>query len=392
MIAAREIVMSLPLTDDQIMLQELTRDFAANTVAPRAAERDSSESFPEEELATAAQIGLMGLAIPETYGGSAVDSVTTALVYEEIARASAAMSVILSVHNTLHSSAIAGWASGEVQERLLPKLASGACLGAYALTESGAGSDAGAISSRAVAHGDTYTITGQKMFISNAAHAGAYIVFAVTDPAERTSKRITAFVVERDTPGLEVSTKERKLGILASEICEVVLNEVEVSRANILGEQGGGFGIAMQLLDSGRIGIAAQALGIAEAALDASLAYSKQRKQFGQSISSFQAIQWKLADISTRIEAARLLVWQAARLKDSGKSFSRHASQAKLFASELAVWASNQAVQIHGGYGYLKDFGVERLYRDAKVTELYEGTSEIQRLVIARDLLKDGAR
>ena len=383
--------MALPLTDDQQMLQDAARDFATNTVAPKAAERDDKEEFPADELGVAAQIGLMGLAIPEEYGGSAVDAVTTALVYEEIARASASMSVILSVHNTLHSSAVSAWASDEIKQSLLPKLASGECLGAYALTEANAGSDAGSISSRATKNSHGYSITGQKMFISNAAHAGAFIVFAVTDADERTSKRITAFIVESESDGLTISPKERKLGILASEICEVVLNEVEVPDSHILGELGGGFQIAMQLLDTGRIGIASQALGIAEAALDASLQYSKQRKQFGQSISGFQAIQWKLADLSTRIEAARLLVWQAARLKDDGVNFSRQASQAKLFSSELAVWASNQAVQIHGGYGYLKDFGVERLYRDAKVTELYEGTSEIQRLVIARDLLKDGA-
>jgi alkylation response protein AidB-like acyl-CoA dehydrogenase len=377
------------LTEDQITLRDMTREFARKTVAPLAAERDERAEFPAEEIEAGAQVGLLGLAVPEEFGGWPVDAVTMALVYEEISRASAAMSLILSVHNSLTSTAINRWGQASVREHFLPKLASGEYIGAYALTEPSAGSDAASIQTRAVRTDKGYVINGRKMFISSALHAGVFVVFTVTEPEERTSRRITAIAVERGTPGLKVGTKERKLGLLASEIAEVILDDCEVPAENVLGEPGRGFGIAMELLDAGRIGIAAQAAGIAAAALDASLSYATTREQFGRPISDYQAIQWKLADMATELQAARLMIWHAARLKDSGKPFSREASQAKLFASELANRAASQAVQIHGGYGYLKDFGVERLYRDAKATELYEGTSEIQRMVIARHLLRE---
>jgi alkylation response protein AidB-like acyl-CoA dehydrogenase len=379
--------MELLFNDEEQTLVEAVREYVARDVAPRAADRDESGSFPTEELRAAAAMGFMGLAVPDDLGGSSLSATSTAIVYEEIARASASVAVILSVHNSLTCNAINLYGTTEVKERLLPRLASGESIGAYCLTEPHAGSDAGAIRTKAVQDGDRWRISGQKAFITSGAHAGVYIVFAVTDPDARTSKRITAFVVERDTPGIEVAPKETKLGLLASEINGIVFDNVVIPESQILGEVGGGFGVAMSLLATGRIGIAAQATGIAQAALDAGLAYAKERQQFGKPIAEFQAIQWKLADMATELDAARLLVRQAALLKDAGRDYIRQASEAKLFASEVASRAAGHAIQIHGGYGYIRDYGVERLYRDAKATELYEGTSEIQRLVIARHLL-----
>jgi hypothetical protein len=286
------------------------------------------------------------------------------------------------------SSAIAALGTDEVRARYLPDLATGKRIGSYALTEPEAGSDAASIKTRAVRDGDGFRITGEKIFISSAGHAGLFVVFAVTDLEARTSRRISAFVVDRDDAGLEVGPPEKKLGILASEINPVYLRDCFVPGSRLLGTVGGGFGVAMGALSTGRIGIAAQAVGIASAALELALSYAQERRQFGQPIASFQAIQWKLADMATGLEAARLLTWNAARLKDAGEEYGREASQAKLTASELAVRSANDAVQILGGYGYLRSYGAERLYRDAKITEIYEGTSEIQRLVIARSLVQ----
>lgn len=379
--------MELLFNEEEQTLVEAVREYVVRDVAPRASARDDSSSFPTEELCAAASMGFMGMAVPEDLGGFPLSAASTALVYEEISRASASVAVILSVHNSLTCNAIHQYGTTELKQRLLPRLATGESIGAYCLTEPQAGSDAGAIATRAVEDGDSWRISGRKAFITSGAHAGVYVVFSVTDPDARTSRRMTAFVVERDTPGIEVAPKEKKLGLLASEINGIVFDDVVVSDAYVLGEVGGGFGVAMSLLATGRIGIAAQAVGIAQAALDAGLAYAKERKQFGKAIAEYQAIQWKLADMATEIDAARLLVRQAALLKDAGVDYVRQASQAKLFASELASRAAGHAIQIHGGYGYIRDFGVERLYRDAKATELYEGTSEIQRLVIARQLL-----
>ena len=380
----------LPLNEDQTAIRDVTREFATDVVAPKAAERDEAQEFPAEEIAAAADVGLLGMTIPEEYGGFPLDAVSIALAYEELARASASVSVILSVHNTLVASAIARHATPDVRERFLPDMAAGTRIGSYALTEPEAGSDAASIKSRAERVDGGFAITGEKVFISSAGHAGVIVFFAVTDREARTSQRITAFVVDPADAGVEIGPPEKKLGILASEICAVNLNQCFVPDDRVLGEVGGGFSVAMSLLSAGRIGIAAQAAGITAAALDAGTAYAKTRKQFGQPISAFQAIQWKLADMATGLEAARLLIWNAARLRDAGKPYGTEASQAKLFASELAVRSANDAVQIHGGYGYLKSYGVERLYRDAKITEIYEGTSEIQRLVISRSLLHDG--
>lgn len=377
------------MTPEQLMLRDTVRDYARVEVLPRVADRDRSGTFPDEEIRAAGETGLMGLAVPEEYGGCELDAVTTAIVYEEVSRASAAVSVILSVHNSLVAGGTNLFGSEATRERYLPLLASGDLLGAYCLTESEAGSDSGSIATRAVLDGGHYRLTGRKLFVTSGAHAGVYVVFAVTDLEASKSGRISAFLVDRDTDGLSVSPKEEKLGLLASEINEVVFENCAVPTENLLGEVGGGFGIALTLLNAGRIGIASQAVGIAQAALDASLSYAVSREQFGRPISDFQAIQWKLADMATQIDAARLLVRQAAAMKDAGEEFGRQAAQAKLFASELCSRAASDAIQIHGGYGYIRDYGVERLYRDAKATELYEGTSEIQRMVIARALLAD---
>ncbi|MEZ4520039.1 MAG: acyl-CoA dehydrogenase family protein [Thermomicrobiales bacterium] len=381
----------LPLTSDQLAIRDATCRFAREVVKPRANERDELQEFPTEEVEGAAEIGLLGMTIPEEYGGFPLDAVSVALAYEEVARASASVSVILSVHNTLVSSAIAQFAKPAVHEKYLEDMAAGQRIGAYALTEPEAGSDAASIKTRAERVDGGFRLRGDKVFISSAGHAGVLVVFALSDPDARTSKRITAFVVDPDWDGVEIGPPEKKLGILASEICGIHFAGCFVPDDHVLGEIGDGFGVAMNALAAGRIGIASQAVGIAAAALDASRSYATTRKQFGQSISSFQAIQWKLADMATGLEAARLMVWNAARLKDAGLPYTTEASQAKLFASELAVRAANDAVQIHGGYGYLKSYGVERLYRDAKITEIYEGTSEIQRLVISRSVLQDEA-
>ncbi len=379
--------MTLLFNDEEQTLIQAVREYVQREVSPRANDRDEAGSYPVEELRAAAENGFMGLAVPEEFGGFPLSAASTAIVYEEISRASASVAVILSVHNSLTCNAIEQFATSSIKDRMLPRLAAGELIGAYCLTEPQAGSDAGAIATRAACDGDGWRISGQKAFITSGAHAGVYIVFAVTDPDARTSRRITAFVVERNSPGIVVAPKEKKLGLLASEINGISFDGVIVPADNVLGDVGGGFGIAMSLLATGRIGIAAQAVGIAQAALDASVEYAKNRKQFGHAIAEYQAIQWKLADMATEIDAARLLVRHAALLKDAGMDYMRQASEAKLFASELASRAAGHAIQVHGGYGYIRDFGVERLYRDAKATELYEGTSEIQRLVIARALL-----
>ena len=376
-------------TAEQLLLRDTVREFSRAEILPRVMQRDAAGEFPDEEIRAAAATGLMGIAVPEDLGGFQLDAVSTAMVYEEVSRYSAAVSVILSVHNSLVCAGINLFASPDARSTYLPDLASGKLLGAYCLTEAEAGSDAGSLTTRAIRDGDRYRMTGRKLFVTSGAHAGVYIVFAVTDPEARKSRRLSAFIVDRSSPGLSVSPGEKKLGLLASEINEVVLEDCEVPAANMLGLPGDGFGIALTLLDSGRIGIAAQAVGIGQAALNASLEYATSREQFGQPISNFQAIQWKLADMSTEVDAARLLVTRAAMLKDAGEQFGAEAAKAKLFASEMANRATSAAIQIHGGYGYIRDYGVERLFRDAKATELYEGTSEIQRMVIARALLRD---
>lgn len=381
--------MDFALPDELRLLQQTVREFVTDAVTPRAAERDREATFPADELRGAATLGLCGLMVPEEFGGNPVGSLGAALVYEEVAAGSPALSVTLSVHNTLVCGALATYGRRELQAELLPRLASGEILGAYALTEPGAGSDAAALTTRARRDGDHYIVDGRKIFVTHGDHAGLYIIFAVTDPEARTSRRISAFAVDRATPGLAVPRREHKLGLRASEIAEVTLTDCRVPATRLLGNEGDGFGIAMALLDGGRIGIGSQAVGIARGAYDLARRYARERQQFGRPIADFQAIQWKLADMATRIDAARLLVWRAATQRDQGQPHTLAASQAKLFASETATFVTDQAVQIHGGYGYLEEYAVERYFRDARATVIYEGTSEIQRRVIARRLLSD---
>lgn len=380
--------MDFDLTEDQVMIRDAARDFAAADVAPGAAERDRTSSFPIEQFRKAGEYGFAGVEVPEEFGGAGLGAVELSLILTEINRACASTGVTLSVHNSLATAAVANFANDEQKRRFLPKLASGEWLGAYSLSEAGSGSDAAALTCGAVEDGDDIVVNGTKLWVTSASHADVTVLFVRTSNSEKKSRGITCLVVEKDTPGFTVSKKEDKLGIRASSTCELVFEDCRVPRANVLGEVGKGFRIAMSLLDGGRIGIASQAVGIAEASLEASIKYAKERHQFGVPIATFQGIQFKLADMKMQIEAARLLTLRASWLKDAGRPYTPEASQAKLFASLIANDVARQAVQVHGGAGYLEDFPVERYMRDARVTEIYEGTTEIQRLVIARDLLK----
>lgn len=380
--------MDFTLDDHQRAWRDRARTFARMVLAPTVDERDHRQEFPVEELRAAAAIGLTGLAVPGEWGGAPADPLATAIVYEEIARVSASVCVILAVHNSLVAHSVAHWGKPDQRDRYLPALARGDLLGSYALTEAESGSDAGAMRTTARREDDAWIVDGRKQFITTAPYAGLFVVFAVTDPARRPADGVSAFLVEPGFPGFSLGPESPKMGLLSSKIAEVRLDGCRVPVGNLLGEEGRGFRLALELLDTGRIGIGAQAVGIAQAALDAGLAHSRRREQFGRPIAEFQAIQWKLADMQTRIDAARLLVWRAAALKAAGQPIGREASIAKLFASEAATFCADAALQIHGGYGYLKAHPVERFYRDAKACELYEGTSEIQRLVIARHLLR----
>jgi alkylation response protein AidB-like acyl-CoA dehydrogenase len=383
--------MDLELNEEQEMIRKMARDFAQNELAPVAAELDEKNEPPLENLKKMAELGFMGLAIPEEYGGIDADSVSYVIAIEEISKACASTGVILAVHNSLGSHGLVAFGSEGQKQKFLPPLASGEWIATYGLTEPETGSDAASIKTRAVLDGDEYVINGTKQFITSAPFAHLTVIFAVTDPSKG-HRGISAFLVEKGTPGFSVGRDENKMGIRAASTCGLVFEDCRVPVANRLGEEGEGFKVAMSGLDAGRVGIAAQALGIAEGAYEAALAYAKERHAFGQPIAEFQGIRWMLADMATRIEAARLLTYQAAlakdRVKESGERYSKEAAMAKLFASETAVWVTNKAVQIHGGYGYIKEYAVERYYRDAKITEIYEGTSEIQRIVIANQLLR----
>ena len=380
--------MEFNLSDEQKMIREMARDFAQKEVAPAAAELDEKSEFPSRHLKKMAELGLMGMMIPEEWGGAGLDTVTYVLALEEIAAACASTAVTMSVNNSLYCGPILKFGTEEQKKRLLTPFASGKKLGAYALSEPSSGSDAAGMKTTAKKIGDKYILKGRKNFITNGPHADAMVVYALTDP-EKKHKGISCFLVEKEFPGYGIGKVEKKLGIRASSTSEIVLDDCEVPVKNLLGGEGTGFSIAMATLDSGRIGIGTQALGIAQAAFEHARDYSKEREAFGQPISNFQAIQHFLADMAMKIDAARLLVWRAAWLKDQGASFGKEAAMAKLFASEAANWVTDKAVQVHGGYGYIKDYPVERYFRDAKITEIYEGTSEIQRLVIARSVLKD---
>jgi butyryl-CoA dehydrogenase len=380
--------MVFDLTEEQRMIQEMTKSFAQKEVLPKAAELDETGRFPEELVRQMAGLGLMGMAVPEEYGGAGMDNICYAIAMEEIARACASTAVILSVNNSLACAPILSFGNEEQKRKYLVPLASGEHLGCFGLTEPEAGSDAGSQKTTAVRDGSHYVLNGTKNFITNATQADTCILFAMTD-REKKHKGITAFILDMKLQGITIGKKEVKLGICASATASIILEDVKIPAADRLGNEGEGFKIAMHTLDGGRIGIAAQAIGIARASLEDSLAYAKERRQFGQPIASFQAIQWMLADMATEIDAARMLTYRAAWRKDRNLRYTRESAMAKLYASEAAMRASVKGIQIHGGYGYIREYPAERHFRDAKITEIYEGTSEIQRLVIASDLLRN---
>jgi butyryl-CoA dehydrogenase len=379
--------MDFALSEVQRMVQETARDFADQELVPIAEQVDETREAPMEKVKKLGELGFLGMLVPEEHGGSGLDDVCYVLAMEEISRGCASTGVIMDVNNSLVCEPLRMFANDEQKRRVLVPLARGERLGAFCLTEADAGSDAGNLKTRAVADGDDYVLTGTKLFVTNGGFANTFIVFASTEP-EKKARGITAFIVEEDRPGVKRGTREKTLGIRGSTTYEIIFDECRVPKANVLGEPGRGFKIAMEALDSGRIGIAAQAVGIARAAFGRALEHAKTRKQFGTPIGEFQAIQWKLADMATQIEAAHLLTIRAAVLRDTGGDYVTASAMAKLFASRTAVEVSDSAIQVHGGYGYIRDYHVERHYRDAKITELYEGTSEIQRLIIARRLIR----
>lgn len=381
--------MDFRLTDEQKTLRDMVRDFAAKEIAPHAQEFDEQGAIPKTLLDKMASLGLMGICIPQEYGGAGMDYLAYIIALEEVCKASASVGLAMTVNNTLYGDPLMRFGSPEQKERWLAPAAKGERLGCYCLTEPGSGSDAMSLSTTATPGGDGFVLNGTKLFITNGEIASQAIVFATVDKSKG-YKGVTAFLVDKAAPGFSVSKKERKMGLLASDTCEIVLQNVKVRADQVLGNVGEGYKVAFSTLDAGRIGIAAQSLGIAEACLDAARSYAKRREQFGKPIAEFQAIQWMLADMATEIEAARLLMFRAAALKAEGRPrFTREASMAKLYASEMVNRVASHAMQIFGGSGYMKDYPIERYFRDARATPLYEGTSEIQRLVIARDLLKE---
>jgi len=373
------------LSADQREIQTLARDFAEAEIAPDAAEWDRVHGFPRELLAKLADLGLLGACIPEEYGGAGADFLSYILVLEELSRADAGVGVTVAVHTSAVTLPILTFGSDEQRSRFVPPLARGEAIGAFALTESEAGSDAGSLRTSAEANGDGWTISGTKQWITNGSFGGTVLLFARTDPETPGPKGVSAFILDGDQ--VRVTREEEKLGLNSSSTVDLVIEGAGVGRDRLLHEEGKGFSVAMATLDGGRIGIAAQAVGIAQAAYDVARAYALERRQFGKRIADFQAIQWKLADMATEIDAARLLVHRAAWLKQEGRPHTEEGAKAKLFASEMARRQTAEAIQVLGGYGYTKEFPAERYYRDAKITEIYEGTSEIQRLVIARSIL-----
>jgi alkylation response protein AidB-like acyl-CoA dehydrogenase len=377
--------MDFTLSDDQREIQALARDFAQAEIEPHAAEWDRAHRFPRELIAKLAELGLMGVCIPEEYGGAGADFVSYILVLEQLSRGDAGVGVTVAVHTSAVTLPILTFGTDEQRSRFVPRLARGEAVGAFALTEPEAGSDAGSLRTAASPNGDGWSISGTKQWITNGGFGGTVLLFARTDPDTPGAKGVSAFIV--DGASVQVTREEEKLGLNSSSTVDLVLDGVEVERDRLLHEEGKGFTVAMATLDGGRIGIAAQALGIAQAAYDVAREYALERRQFGKRIADFQAIQWKLADMATELDAARLLVYRAAWLKQAGRPHTEEGAKAKLFASEMARRQTAEAIQILGGYGYTKEFPVERYYRDAKITEIYEGTSEIQRLVIARSIL-----
>ena len=378
--------MKLELTEEQQMIQAMAREFAESEIAPIAEEIDREERFPHETVKRMGELGLMGVAVPEAWGGAGGDFVAYVVALEEIAKRCASHAVIMSVNNSLYGEPIMKAGTDAQRERFLKPVASGHALGCFGLTEPQAGSDARNQATTAVRDGDQYVVNGRKLFITNGREASFALVFCQTDKA-KAHKGISALVIEKGTPGFSVGKTEEKLGIRASDTAELIFEDCRVPVANRLGEEGQGFRIALSTLDGGRIGIGSQAVGIATAAFERSVAYAKERRAFGVPIGDHQMIQWTLADMATAIDAARLLVLKAASLKTKGEPYTLAASMAKLFASETAMKVTTDAIQVHGGYGYIREYQVERHFRDAKITQLYEGTSEIQRLVIAREVL-----
>ncbi|WP_079477922.1 acyl-CoA dehydrogenase [Halobacillus salinus] len=380
--------MNFTLTEEQEMLRKMVRDFAKNEVEPTAAERDEEERFDREIFDKMAELGLTGIPWPEDYSGIGSDFVSYVIAVEELSRVCASTGVTLSAHISLASWPIYKFGNEEQKKKYLSQLASGEKLGAYALSEPGAGSDVSSMRTVAQLEGDHYVLNGNKVWITNGGVGDLYVVFAKTDQ-EAGNRGISAFIVEKGTPGFSFGKKEKKLGIRSSPTTELIFEDCKIPKENLLGEEGEGFKIAMMTLDGGRNGIAAQAVGIAQGALDESVSYAKEREQFGKPIAKLQGISFKLADMATEVEAARLLTYQAAYLESEGLPYSKASAMAKLFAGDAAMRITTEAVQVHGGYGYTKDYPVERYMRDAKITQIYEGTQEIQRLVIGRMVTKD---
>ena len=379
--------MNFELTEEQQMIKKMTQEFAKDELLPDVVKRDIEKIWPKQQIRKMADLGLLGMMVKTEWGGNGMDTISYAIAMEEISKIDASASVVMSVNNSLVCSIFQKYATKEQKEKYLKPLARGKKLGCFSLSEPQSGSDASNMKTYAVQDGDDFVISGTKNWVTNGINADIVMLFCVTEK-DVGHKGISCFIIEKETEGLSAGKPEEKLGIRASDTCELYFDQVRVSKDNLVGELGEGFKIALSTLDGGRIGIASQALGIAQASLENSIKYSKDRKQFGKPIAHNQAIQFKLADMGMEIEAARLLIYKAASKKDRKLNFSSSASMAKVYASEVAMRASTQCVQIHGGYGYIKESGVERLMRDAKITQIYEGTSEIQRIVIARDLLK----
>lgn len=376
------------LTEEQELFKQTVHEFAEREILPVARELDEREEYPRATVSKMAELGLMGLLVPDEYGGSAASTLDYVLAMEEISWGDASHSVVMSVTNSLVCEPIVRFGTSEQKQRYLRAMAGGEYVGAYCLSEPSSGSDASNMTTLAVRDGSDFVLNGTKSWITNGGEAGVYLVYALTNTSVAKSRGITAFLIPADTPGLRAGKKEKKLGIRASSTTQIFFEDCRVPASAVLGNVDEGFRIAMATLDGGRIGIGAQALGIAQRALDESVAYSKEREAFGHPIADFQGLQWRMADMALRVESARLLVYRAARMKDAGQSFSKEASMAKLFASETAMFCAHAAVQMLGGYGFVRDYIVEKLFRDAKITEIYEGTSEVQRLVISRHILR----
>ncbi|MGZ4031887.1 MAG: acyl-CoA dehydrogenase [Tumebacillaceae bacterium] len=379
--------MDFHLTKDQRDLHQMVRDFAQNEIAPLAMKIDQEDAYPLDLIRKMGELGLMGIPVPEEYDGVGADFLSYMLAIEEISYASASVGVILAVHTSVGTMPILNFGTEEQKQKYVPRMAAGELIGAFGLTEPAAGSDASGIRTRAVKQGDHYVLNGAKVFITNGEVADVFIVFAVTD-AEKGTNGVSAFIVEKGTPGFSIGKKEHKMGMNGSGTVELIFDNAQVPTSQLLGQEGEGFKIAMSNLDGGRIGIGAQALGIARAAFDAAVAYVKQREQFGRPVADFQAIQFMLADMATKIEASRLLIYQAATMRQEKLPCSKQASMAKYYATDTAMYVTTEAVQLFGGYGYSKEYPVERFMRDAKVTQIYEGTNQIQRIVVAKNLLK----